>query len=104
ASITIDDSGIKLVCPGMIKIQAVKKALVGGALCHYTAPKEPYDEMYVVKDTLGNIIAGFAYKIETSEGKVYRGVTNEKGETIRVGTGNKAVEFELTADTDEEDK
>ncbi|MEN6671365.1 contractile injection system protein, VgrG/Pvc8 family, partial [Psychrobacter sp. B38] len=25
ASITIDDSGIKLVCPGMIKIQAVKK-------------------------------------------------------------------------------
>ena len=28
ASITIDDSGIKLVCPGTIKIKAVKKELV----------------------------------------------------------------------------
>ncbi|MGB2786305.1 DUF2345 domain-containing protein, partial [Psychrobacter sp.] len=104
ASITIDDSGIKLVCPGTIKIKAVKKELVAGAWCHYTPPEEPYNEMYVVKDTLGNIIAGFAYKIKTSEGKVYRGVTNDKGETIRIGTGNKSVEFELTADTNEEDK
>ncbi|WP_350636621.1 hypothetical protein, partial [Pseudoalteromonas sp. GW168-MNA-CIBAN-0100] len=30
ASITIDDSGIKLVCPGTIKVHAVKKSLVGG--------------------------------------------------------------------------
>ena len=31
ASITIDDSGIKLVCPGTVKIKAVRKEMVGGA-------------------------------------------------------------------------
>ena len=31
ASITIDSSGVKLVCPGTIKVKAVKKGLVGGA-------------------------------------------------------------------------
>jgi len=31
ASITIDSSGVKLVCPGTIKVKAVKKSLVGGA-------------------------------------------------------------------------
>ncbi|MFK3989151.1 DUF2345 domain-containing protein [Psychrobacter sp. NPDC064578] len=35
ASITIDDSGIKLICPGTIKVQAVKKALVSGARVSY---------------------------------------------------------------------
>lgn len=64
--------------------------------------EEIYDEMYVVKDTLGNPVQGYAYKITTDEGEVYRGVTNEKGETIRVYTGNKAVGLILEAD-DEED-
>jgi hypothetical protein len=30
ASLTIDSSGVKLVCPGNIKVRAVKKCLVGG--------------------------------------------------------------------------
>ncbi|MGO3645355.1 MAG: DUF2345 domain-containing protein, partial [Psychrobacter sp.] len=105
ASITIDDSGIKLVCPGTVKIKAVKKEMVAGGFADVEIPahRDPYDEMYIVKDTLGNPVAGFSYKIETSEGKIYRGVTNDKGETIRVGTGHREVEFTLTADTDEDD-
>lgn len=41
ASITIDDSGIKLVCPGAIKIKAVKKELVGGGKANYSLPMMP---------------------------------------------------------------
>lgn len=63
--------------------------------------EEIYDEMFVVQDTLGNPVQGYVYKITTDEGKVYRGVTNEKGETIRVYTGNKAVGLILEADYEE---
>ncbi|MBF4488788.1 DUF2345 domain-containing protein [Psychrobacter sp. N25K4-3-2] len=35
ASITIDKSGIKLVCPGTIKVKAVRKSLVAGARVNY---------------------------------------------------------------------
>ncbi|MEK6263332.1 MAG: DUF2345 domain-containing protein, partial [Clostridium sp.] len=35
ASITIDESGIKLVCPGTIKVKAVRKSLVAGARVNY---------------------------------------------------------------------
>ena len=41
ASITIDDSGIKLVCPGTIKVQAVRKSLVSGARANYSLPMMP---------------------------------------------------------------
>ncbi|WP_299185087.1 contractile injection system protein, VgrG/Pvc8 family [uncultured Psychrobacter sp.] len=41
ASLTIDESGIKLVCPGEIKIKAVKKALVSGARANYSVPMMP---------------------------------------------------------------
>ena len=41
ASLTIDESGVKLVAPGVIKVQAVKKALVSGARANYTLPMMP---------------------------------------------------------------
>ncbi|MGO2121613.1 hypothetical protein [Psychrobacter sp.] len=75
---------------------------MGGARCHYTPPEDPYNEMYIVKDTLGNPVEGFAYKIETDEGKVYRGVTNEKGETIRIGTGHRKVDLTFSENFDED--
>ena len=102
ASITIDSSGVKLVCPGTIKVRAVKKSLVSGAFAKYGMVdyKDPYDEMFVIKDTLGNPVAGFAYKITTDEGRIYRGVTNEKGETLRVHTGNKPVDIVFSEDFD----
>ena len=102
ASITIDDSGIKLVCPGTIKVLAVKKSLVGGAFAKHGILdyQDPYDEMFVIKDTLGNVVPGFAYKITTDDGKVYRGVTNKDGETARIHTGAKTVGITVEADTD----
>lgn len=68
-----------------------------------TPAEQVYDEMFVVKDNLGNPIEGYSYKIVTAEGEVYRGVTNEKGETIRVYTGNKAVDMVFMDDFDEEE-
>ncbi|MGO2126992.1 hypothetical protein, partial [Psychrobacter sp.] len=102
ASITIDDSGIKLVCPGTVKIKAVKKEMVAGAFAKHGILdyQDPHDEMFVIKDTLGNIVSGFAYRIETSDGKIYRGVTNEKGETIRVHTGAETADLIVKADID----
>lgn len=67
----------------------------------FELPQDPYDEMYVITDSGGNPISGFAYKITTDDGRVYRGVTNEKGETIRVGTANKAVGLTIEEDDEE---
>ena len=41
ASITIDDTGVKLVAPGVITVRAVKKGLVSGARANYTLPMMP---------------------------------------------------------------
>lgn len=59
-----------------------------------------FNEMFVFKDPKGNPVAGFAYKIVTSDGKVFRGISNEKGETILVSTGNESKLIELYADDD----
>ena len=102
ASITIDDSGVKLVAPGEIKIKAVKKALVSGAFAKHGILdyQDPHDEMFVIKNTLGNVVSGFAYKITTDDGKIYRGVTNKGGETARIHTGAKTANITVEADTD----
>ncbi|WP_288497032.1 hypothetical protein [uncultured Acinetobacter sp.] len=59
-----------------------------------------FNEMFVFKDPKGNPVAGFAYKFVTSDGKVFRGISNEKGETILVSTGNESKLIELYADDD----
>lgn len=102
--IKITPDNIEQGTKGDWTVYAAEHKLIGPKTIDYGIPEDPYDEMYILKDTLGNVVAGYAYKIKTSEGKIYRGVTNEKGETIRIGTANKAVDFELTADSDEEDE
>ena len=67
----------------------------------FELPQDPYDEMYVITDGNGNPVSGFAYKITTDDGKIYRGITNEKGETIRVGTANKAIGLTIEEDDGE---
>lgn len=57
--------------------------------------------MYVLTDTEGNPIAGFKYKITTSDGMVYRGITNDKGEAMRIGTANIAKDFIFEEDDEE---
>jgi type VI secretion system secreted protein VgrG len=59
--------------------------------------------MFVLKDPKGLPVAGFAYKIVTGDGKVFRGVSNEKGETIRLSSGYDVTQLEISADDGEEE-
>lgn len=48
--------------------------------------KDVFDEQFVVTAPSGAPIVGLRYKITTSRGQVFRGVTNEHGETERIIT------------------
>ncbi|WP_227678399.1 DUF2345 domain-containing protein [Psychrobacter vallis] len=104
ASITIDDSGIKLVCPGTIKIKAVKKALVGGGKVN--APlislvksglfSKAFDLKKLIPQDL--IDQGISYKIiNHTRGTEIEGQLDEEGQTLRV-FGDKAEKVELELD------
>jgi uncharacterized protein (DUF2345 family) len=49
--------------------------------------KDPFNEMFVLKDKKGNPVANFPYQIQLENGRVVRGVTDEMGRTQRVGSG-----------------
>lgn len=90
ASITIDDSGIKLVCPGTIKVQAVKKELVSGAKANYSLPMMPktiplfsnkldvYDLFY--QHNFNEI----EFQMLRPDGQLIEGVLDEHGRTAPV--------------------
>ncbi|PKG36730.1 hypothetical protein CXF65_00865 [Psychrobacter sp. Sarcosine-3u-12] len=100
ASITIDDSGIKLVCPGTIKVQAVKKGLVSGARANYSLPMMPetiplfsnkldvYDLFY--QHNFNEI----EFQILRPDGQLVEGVLDEHGRTAPV-ISDKEEEVEI---------
>lgn len=45
-----------------------------------------FDEQFILLDPEGEPVADFAYKVTTASGKVFRGVTNELGNTQRIPT------------------
>ncbi|OLF38094.1 contractile injection system protein, VgrG/Pvc8 family [Psychrobacter sp. Cmf 22.2] len=90
ASLTIDESGIKLVAPGEIKIKAVKKALVSGARANYSVPMMPetiplfsnkldvYDLFY--QHNFDDI----EFQMLRPDGQLIEGVLDEHGRTAPV--------------------
>ena len=100
ASITIDDSGIKLVCPGTVKIKAVKKEMVAGAKAKHGILdyQDPHDEMFVIRDQNGDPVQGFRYKIVDDLGKIFYGRTDEKGQTDRIFSGASKVKLKVYPD------
>ena len=90
ASITIDDRGIKLVCPGVIKIKAVKKGLVGGARANYSLPMMPetvplFSNKLDVYDLFYH--ASFSevdYVATLDDGQIVEGTLDEHGRTGRL--------------------
>ena len=90
ASITIDDSGIKLVCPGTIKVQAVKKSLVTGARANYSLPMMPetiplFSNRLDVYDLFYH--ANFSevdYVATLDDGQIVEGTLDEHGRTGRL--------------------
>lgn len=90
ASITIDDSGIKLICPGTIKVQAVKKELVSGARANYSLPMMPetvplFSNKLDVYDLFYH--ANFSevdYVATLDDGQIVEGTLDEHGRTGRL--------------------
>lgn len=77
-----------MICVGALSMSA----------CTTVPKQDGYSNMFVLIDKeTGSPISDFAYKMVTGDGKVYRGITNEQGETVRV-TGDKPTELELYAD------
>lgn len=99
----ITAEGIEQGTKGESKVFTSKHSILGPKSIDYTLPQDPFNEMFVLKDPKGLPVAGFAYKIVTGDGKVFRGVSNEKGETIRLSSGYDASQLEVYADDGEEE-
>lgn len=90
ASITIDDSGIKLVCPGTIKVQAAKKSLVGGAKANYSLPMMPdtiplFSNKLDVYDLFYHVdFNEVGYVATLDDGQIVEGKLDEHGRTDRL--------------------
>ncbi|WP_201552008.1 DUF2345 domain-containing protein [Psychrobacter fjordensis] len=91
ASITIDDSGIKLVCPKTVKIKAVKKEIVAGgkinvplvALLTSGLFSKAFDLKKLLPQDL--IDQGISYRlINHTNGTEIKGRLDEDGQTLRV--------------------
>ncbi|MGP9507133.1 DUF2345 domain-containing protein, partial [Psychrobacter sp. AOP7-C1-12] len=90
ASLTIDESGIKLVCPGEIKIKAVKKSLVGGARANYSLPMMPetiplFSNKLDVYDLFYHSdFSEVDYVAMMDDGQIVEGTLDEHGRTDRL--------------------
>ena len=103
ASTTIDDSGIKLVCPETIKIKAVKKGLVAGgkinlplvALLTFGLFSKAFDLKKLLPPDLTD--QGISYRvINHTNGTEIKGKLDEDGQTLRVfGDKSEKVELEI---------
>ncbi|MFW1995301.1 type VI secretion system Vgr family protein [Acinetobacter guillouiae] len=101
--IKITAEGIEQGTKGESKVFTSKHSILGPKSIDFTLPQDPFNEMFVLKDPKGLPVSGFAYKIVTGDGKVFRGVSNEKGETIRLSSGYDVTQLEISADDGEEE-
>ncbi|MDO5543983.1 MAG: DUF2345 domain-containing protein [Acinetobacter sp.] len=100
--IRINAEGIEQGTQGESKVYTSKYSILGPKTINYTLPQDPFNEMFILKDPKGIPVAGFSYKIVTGDGKVFRGISNEKGETIRLSSGYDVTQLKILADDDEE--
>ena len=57
--------------------------------------KDPFNEMFVLKDKKGNPVPNFPYKVTLADGRVMQGITDAQGATQRVGSGVSASGIEI---------
>jgi len=111
ASITIDSSGVKLVCPGTIKVKAVKKSLVGGARVFTPVITLPTSGLFSRRFDFSQLLeanvltAGKLYKIiNHSKGTEFYGELPEDGRTPRIyGTEKDDIEVIIIGHEDSEE-
>ena len=111
ASLTIDESGIKLVCPGKIKIQAVKKRLVMGGKVNAPMIALPTSGLFSRRFDFSQLLeagllnAGRKYKvINHTKGTEFDDVLPEDGRTPRIyGTEQDEIEVVIIGHEDAEE-
>jgi uncharacterized protein (DUF2345 family) len=111
ASITIDDGGIKLVCPGTIKVLAVKKALVGGGQVNAPVIALPTSGLFSRRFDFSQLLeegiltVGREYKIiNHTKGTEFNNVLPEDGRTPRIyGTEQDQIEVIIIGHEDTEE-
>jgi type VI secretion system secreted protein VgrG len=88
AYIKLSGGDIELGCPGNILWKAINVQKMGPAELTTPPPTFPegYGGVYVLKDESGKIIPQTEYRITTAEGKVYTGVSDDKGNTLPIYT------------------
>lgn len=120
ASITIDESGIKLVCPGTIKVQAVRKSLISGARANYSLPMMPKTiPLFSNRLDVYDLFYQYAFdeiefQILRTDGQLLEGVLDEHGRTapvisdkeeeVEVLVGFKDTDWGVEFEPDEEDE
>lgn len=111
ASITIDDGGIKLVCPGTIKVLAVKKSLMSGAKVNAPVVALPTSGLFSRRFDFSQLLeesiltVGREYKIiNHTKGTEFNNVLPEDGRTPRIyGTEQDQIEVIIIGHEDAEE-
>ena len=86
--IQLTGKNIILGCEGNILWKCVNAQKMGAATLDsppYTFPKG-YGGVYALKDNEGNILPKTEYKVTTSEGDIFNGITDENGKTMPIYT------------------
>lgn len=88
AYIKLSGGDIELGCPGNILLKATNVQKMGPATLTTPPPSFPktFGGVYVLQDGSGSAVPSTEYRITTGEGKVYTGMSDEKGRTLPVYT------------------
>lgn len=98
--IKIADGNILIHAPEMVETKAASHPHSGPAAMDYNFQNYDLgkDEMFVIKDNTKTPLTNFPYKVLREDGKVFRGVTNGKGEAQRIQTGPIELKFAVFED------
>ncbi|WP_312982782.1 type VI secretion system tip protein VgrG [Atlantibacter sp.] len=106
AYIKLSDGNIELGCPGNILLKCANVQKMGAASLNTPAPEFPkgYGGVYSLTDEEGRIIPQTEYKVTTTDGQVFHGISDDNGKTLPIytsmpgklsieilGTGNSAI-------------
>ncbi|HHA2245596.1 TPA: type VI secretion system Vgr family protein [Enterobacter ludwigii] len=105
AYIKLSGGNIELGCPGNILLKCANAQKMGAASLNTPAPEFPkgYGGVYSLTDEEGKIIPQTEYKVTTTDGQVFHGISDDNGKTLPIytsmpgqlnieilGTGNSA--------------
>ena len=93
SSVTLDGQNITFTCPGMFSVKGSGNAFMGPGSSPAQSEALPdsrvkiYDEQFRAVDKVSSMpLANQPYRIETMQGDVFEGVTDDQGRTFRIPT------------------